>query len=135
MVGITHILFFAGGYFLSSTLNRIESGERALSNFMDGLFALGYLEKTDIDNARHMLRVLIDGNLLTAYRYGTPAYDAYISSHDPNSKNSMLMQYDAIRKKYPPIEYSDDGAINRDVDRILDSARASPKANPGQTKK
>lgn len=132
-IAITHILFFAGGYVLSSTLNRIESGERALSNFMDGLFALSYLEKPDIEGARHMLRVAIDGNLLTAYRYGTPAFDAYTSSHNPNAKNSLLIQYDAIRKKYPPVEYSDGGAINRDVDRILNSARTS--VNPGQVTK
>lgn len=118
-------VFFAAGCYVSLESSRTEIGERALGGFMQGLSALSYLDKENIDGARHSLRVMLDGDLLTMSRYGTPLFDAYSGEKNPGAKQRLLLQYDDIRKKYPPIEYSDGGAMNRDVDAVLNSARNS----------
>jgi hypothetical protein len=112
---LSHGLLFAAGYYVSSTRSQVELGDRALSNFIDELAALTYLEKGDVDGVRHMLRVSLDGNLLAAYRYGTPVLD----SRRPDAKRKLVLQYNDIRKKYPPIDYGDGGAMNQEVDRAL----------------
>jgi hypothetical protein len=125
LIAATHTLFFAAGYYVSSARNQAESGERVMSNFMDELAALAYLEKQDVNGTRNMIRIAIEGNLLFMSRYGTSAYDAYNASRKPNPKDQLLVQYDTIRKKYPPIDYSDGGLINRNIDEILGAAQAS----------
>lgn len=122
---ISYTAVFAAGYYISSERDKSEVGERAFGNFMQGLSALSYLEKGNVDDARHILRITLDSDLVTISRFGTPWFDAYSAEKNPGAKARWLAQYDNIRKKYPPLDYSDGGAMNREVDQILDHARTS----------
>jgi hypothetical protein len=121
---VTHSLFFAAGYYISLEHSKRDVGERALGSFMQGLAALSYIENGNIDGARNTMRIALDGDLLTMSQFGTPVFDTYSASKNPGAKARLLLQYDDIRKKYPPIEYSDGGVMNREVDQILNSATA-----------
>lgn len=124
---ISHAAFFAGGYYVASERQKSEAGERALGGFMEGVSALSYLEKGNVEEARHILQVTLDSELITMYRFGTPSFDAYSAEKNPGAKAKWLGQYDDIRKKYPPIDYGDGGAMNREVDQILNLARTSSR--------
>jgi hypothetical protein len=122
---VSHAALFGAGYVSSQQRSRAEVGERALGNFMQGLAALAYLEKGNTDGARNSLRVMLDGDLVTMSTYSTPAFDAYSAEKNPKAKQKLMVQYDDIRKKYPSVEYGDAGAMNRNVDELLASARKS----------
>jgi hypothetical protein len=125
LLSITHGVIFTGGYLLAWERSRAEIGERALSSFMDGLGALAYLEKGNLPGVRHTLRVTLDGDLITMFRYGTPGFDAYSAETGRDPKSKLLATYDEIRSAYPPIEYGDGGWMNQRVDEIVKSARPS----------
>lgn len=124
---LTHVLLFVAGYYVSLEHSKADIGERALGSFMQGLATLSYIEKGKVDDARQTLRIALDGDLLTMSRFGTPAFDAYSAGNNPKAKEKLLHQYDEIRKKYPPIEYSDGGVMNKNVDEILNSAKSRPE--------
>jgi hypothetical protein len=119
---ITHGLFLVGGYQYALTRSKAETGEHALSNFMDGLAVLSYLEKGNLDGARSILRSSLDGDLISMFRYGTPSFDAHYAASGRDPKSKMLAEYGEIRNKYPPIEYGDGGWMNQHVEDILKSA-------------
>ncbi len=119
------VAFFLVGYYMSTLRHDAEVGERALANFHDGVSALGYLEKGDIPNTRKMIQIMVEGNLITSTHYGTPYTD---TATDGGYKNSLFVHYRDIRAKYPPIEYSDGGAMNHEVEAILATGSTKPKS-------
>ena len=123
LIVVSHCALFAGGYLLASERAREDVGERALNSFTDGLAALSYLEKGNVDEARSVLRISLDGQLLTMFRYGTRKFDAYNVNSGRDPKSKYLNTYDEIRKRYPPIEYDDGGWMNQHIDDILKFAR------------
>jgi len=112
---------FVGGYYVSCMRAEVEIGHRALGTLMDELSALGYLEKGDLDGVRHMLRISLDSQVITVHRFGTPEFDKGM----PDARKKWFLNYEAIRKKYPAIDYKDGGAMNREVDRAFDAVRRS----------
>lgn len=85
--------------------------------------ALGYLEKGDQANARKMLQLSVEGNLLLVSRYGTPVLDWYV----PGAQQKWFQQYARMRKANPLIEYPDDGLMRKKVDEVLLRHAQKPK--------
>jgi hypothetical protein len=111
----THIGSAFLGAEWASDRQRLALSDHVLTDFMDGLAALAYLEKNDLQHANGMLRAQLDGNLLTFTRLGTAPFDEKM----PQAKQRLLAVYKAIRDKHEPIDYSDGGVMNASVDAIL----------------
>jgi len=82
---------------------------------MDGLAAIAYLEKNDLPKANYLLRVMLDGNLLTFTRLGTATFD----EQSPQAKQKLLSTYKDIRNAHPPIDYADGGTMNASVEAVF----------------
>jgi hypothetical protein len=96
-------------------VKRLALSDHALTDFTDGLAALAYLEKNDLQGANYMLRMQLDGNLLTFTHFGTAPFDVQM----PQAKQQLLVRYKAIRDKHEPIDYAGGGMMNASVDTIL----------------
>lgn len=116
---ITHVLAGVAGFRLTLPRDDLEKSALVMSCFMDDLAALSYLEKGTPDNAKHSLRVAIEGNILNLERYGVSA----VEKQNPEAKKKLFAHYDSIRKKYPPIDYRDDGSMNRRIEQALAATR------------
>ena len=116
---VTHLLAGVAGFLLMLPRGDLEKSALVMSCFMDDLAALSYLEKGNADNAKHSLRVAIEGNVLNLGRYGATA----VEKQNPEAKKKLFAHYESIRKKYPPIDYRDDGSMNRRIDQALAATR------------
>ena len=106
----------AAGYFVGKRNSEGIESAMALNCFMDELAALSSLEKGDIPRVRERLRASIEGNIVTLDRIGSTPID----EQNPQAIGKLLSHYKSIRTKYGPIEFPDDGAMNRRVERILE---------------
>jgi hypothetical protein len=116
---LSHALLFVGGYYFASKRMEAEQSDHAIADFIDGLAALAYLEKSDAEGARYILRVSLDGHLLAIQRLGSEQFDAA----RPGARKKLVLQYDKIRGRYPPIDYADGGTMNRKVDSVINAAK------------
>ncbi len=94
-----------------------------MSTFINEVSALAYLEKEDFQRANEMLRLSAESNVLLISKYGAPA----LESQSPGSTSKWLTRYARIRSKYPPIDYSDGGALNERIEIILKDNAAKDK--------
>lgn len=103
------------GYFVGHRNTPAVEAAMALNCFMDELAALSYLEKGESDRVRDALRASIEGNIVTLARIGSTPVD----SQNPQAMGKLLSHYKVIRAKYGPIDFRDDGTMNRSIDEAL----------------
>jgi hypothetical protein len=109
---------FAAGWFAAL---RIYVGEQAMGTLIDVVSAIGYLEKGDRDNARRMLQISAEGNLLKVDAYGTPILDW----HEPVARAQWIQRYARIRQLHPKIEYPGNEGLQQQIDQLLAEHRAA----------
>ena len=118
----------AVGYFIGAERTQHIESAVALNCFMDELAALSYLEKSEVERARYSLRSSAEGNIVTLSRLGSTPLD----KEKPQAVEKLLSHYKVIRDKYGPIDFGDDGTMNRRLDQAL-KVTDGPKV-PGSNK-
>lgn len=115
--GIAGLLGIVVGAATAHFLARLEKGERAMSDYMTLVKVLAYLRNNDVPNAESMLRVSVEGSLVTVNRFGAPLLD----KSSPGSREAWIACYARLRRGYKPLEYYDGGATNERLDKLLSS--------------
>lgn len=130
---------FVSGFLASEIITRTQKSELVLGKFMDQLAALYYLEKGKLDEARSVLRASSEDAIVMFDNFGYGAMNI-----DPLSvRGKMFQRYKALRDKYGPIQYPDNGYMNKRVDEVLKKLtqdqsrgenRSSNQWEPGRVK-
>lgn len=105
------VVFWAGW----SAALRVHAGEKAMSNLIELVSAMAFLEKGDQASAFRTLQLSTEGNLLQVAKYGTPILDWY----DPAARQKWIQRYSQIRESHPKIEYPGDEQLRKQIDKIL----------------
>lgn len=73
------------------------------------------MEKGDVTNAKQMLLMSLEGNLIDMDKWGTTALDERYSSR----KKKLIAEFAEERKKNAPVDYGDGGVYAAGIDAAL----------------